>query len=607
MESPSEAPAAADPSACTYSQVVFVDIPHSYPPSAPVTCRYTLNPAYEPNPRDWVGIFRVGWSSAKDYHTFVWAEPCLEVAGRKSVTSQAVFDDYYLPKDEMEFYQFCYIDSTGQVRGASTPFCFKNPVEQSMESSSDDDLLVITTQEQVEQSVREKAELRKELDRLKEENETLQNALQKEQLEAAISKVQNEQKEKEKIQLLRELDQSKEHIGNLKSTLQQQLQEMESLKEELLVQATKLMQIQQRAEQSKLCESLSVDGASSQNETHAQEKYSQAVTKINQLKEEREELKGRSDAQSEEIAMLKGKLRQAERELLKTKDSIQLLQVDLQSSEKEKEKLSAELHRLENVERDMDEVKRQNQELSRRLLEQETRQDFQDNDLRVQCQTLASQLQAAQVKLSAEREKSTDAKRRAESLDRELLHFREQLETLSTLLDQEQRKSGKFELQLREALEAIADRDTIIEEKEHVTRLVKHEHEELTRENQTLRSDVEGLRRAYSDLHAARPADSPHAQPGAASPAGSPSAGREWQRQATPDQDDDDLYEAIGSVEEPEEEALVCRHCQECFPGITQDELEQHEHSHRVCPFCTMICDNMEQSAFEDHVYGHEV
>lgn len=54
--------------------------------------------------------------------------------------------DYYLPKDEIEFYQFCYVDSTGQVRGASTPFCFRSPAEQSLEISPDDDLLVITTQ-----------------------------------------------------------------------------------------------------------------------------------------------------------------------------------------------------------------------------------------------------------------------------------------------------------------------------------------------------------------------------------------------------------------------------------------------------------------------------
>lgn len=45
------------------------------------------------------------------------------------------------------------------------------------------------TQEQVEQSVREKAEMMKELDQIREENETLKKALQKEQQEVDNLKV----------------------------------------------------------------------------------------------------------------------------------------------------------------------------------------------------------------------------------------------------------------------------------------------------------------------------------------------------------------------------------------------------------------------------------
>lgn len=56
MESPV---ATTDPAAHTFSQVLFVDISQSYPPATPVTCRYTLTPALQPQPRDWVGIFKV--------------------------------------------------------------------------------------------------------------------------------------------------------------------------------------------------------------------------------------------------------------------------------------------------------------------------------------------------------------------------------------------------------------------------------------------------------------------------------------------------------------------------------------------------------------------
>ena len=44
-----------------------------------------------------------------------------------------------LPKDDGEFYQFCYVSSTGHVRGASTPFQFKKP--------SADDFITIEDEE----------------------------------------------------------------------------------------------------------------------------------------------------------------------------------------------------------------------------------------------------------------------------------------------------------------------------------------------------------------------------------------------------------------------------------------------------------------------------
>ena len=77
------------------------------------------------------------------------AELCWRLSCPGSVShllSALIPSDYYLPKDEVEFYQFCYIDVTGQVRGASTPFCFKSPEELSLTSGLDDDILVVTTQ-----------------------------------------------------------------------------------------------------------------------------------------------------------------------------------------------------------------------------------------------------------------------------------------------------------------------------------------------------------------------------------------------------------------------------------------------------------------------------
>lgn len=57
---------------------------------------------------------------------------------------------YYVPKSDGEFYQFCYVTHTGDIRGASTPFQFRSstPTEELLTVTEDDsnsDILVVTT------------------------------------------------------------------------------------------------------------------------------------------------------------------------------------------------------------------------------------------------------------------------------------------------------------------------------------------------------------------------------------------------------------------------------------------------------------------------------
>lgn len=51
-----------------------------------------------------------------------------------------------LPQMDEDDYQFCYIDSSRQVKGASTPFSFRNPTDSSLDYSLDTDILVVATQ-----------------------------------------------------------------------------------------------------------------------------------------------------------------------------------------------------------------------------------------------------------------------------------------------------------------------------------------------------------------------------------------------------------------------------------------------------------------------------
>jgi len=71
-----------------------------------------------------------------------------------------------LPKDDGEFYQFCYVAASGHVRGASSPFQFKHPMTDDLIEIEDEngELLVIRTKTAVlEDQLKKANEARAEL------------------------------------------------------------------------------------------------------------------------------------------------------------------------------------------------------------------------------------------------------------------------------------------------------------------------------------------------------------------------------------------------------------------------------------------------------------
>ncbi|XP_051523473.1 calcium-binding and coiled-coil domain-containing protein 2-like [Myxocyprinus asiaticus] len=528
----------------SFSQVVFNDVPPSYPPNTAVTCRYTLTGGLQPNPSDWIGIFKVGWSSTQMYFNYVWVEPCLDHVGIEPVLQQVVFRESYLPKDNGEFYQFCYVDSSGHVKGASTPFCFQNPAETSLDCSLEKDILVITTQEQAEKMEKEKENFVKEIYSLKETNEILRNELAERLHEICfLRNCLDDLKPKDK------LDTPLQGVQNYNAT-------EEVTKEQPLSNIPSL--------------------------TPFHEKYEKAVQKIIMLKQEKAELQQKVELQEAEALKLYTVLKGTEQNYNKLQDRFQLLQVDMQSSRKDNEKLHAEIQELIIAKKTLENLNDENKALQASISEQE------ENDKKIQ--DMLTQLTEARGLLRREMQNCKEANKCAEEAEQELKEAKKKLAEMVVNVAE----GEKIQAQLHQAQDKMY-------EMAETSRL---DREKLIKKNEELQAEEDKLRKALFDYQVASVAAKSEHIPNPQSP---PASANTQEQTYPPDshyfESTDDL---TGDQAGTENKLRVCQHCQESFPGISEDELALHEQSHKMCPFCTLICDDWEQQEFEDHVYSHE-
>ncbi|XP_032392043.1 tax1-binding protein 1 homolog A isoform X2 [Etheostoma spectabile] len=295
-----------------FAHVIFQNVGKSFLPQAPLECCYTLTPYITPHPKDWVGIFKVGWSTARDYYTFLWSPMPEEYEPGSTVHRAVVFQGYYVPKSDGEFYQFCYVTHVGDIRGASTPFQFRSatPTDELLTVTEDDsnsDILVVTTKtgllEHVEEAQQERRELLKAMRLLQEEKQQLQE---------------------EQKRLAREREQERETCCLLRTHNQELLRSSQGLSEE---------------------------------REDVRRRLSEAMDRVRQLEEDLLGVTQRGLQKETELDCLRDRLKKltAERDSLESllkneKDERDLYKAHLRSTELENTKLSAELQMLKAVE-----------------------------------------------------------------------------------------------------------------------------------------------------------------------------------------------------------------------------------------------------------------
>ncbi|XP_060726479.1 tax1-binding protein 1 homolog B isoform X5 [Tachysurus vachellii] len=320
-----------------FAHVIFQNVGKSYLPHAALECHYTLTQFITPHPKDWVGIFKVGWSTARDYYTFLWSPLPDEYTEGTAVNRSVIFQGYYVPNDDGEFYQFCYVTHKGEIRGASTPFQFRanSPTEEELLTVEDEggsDILVVTTKasylEQKMEEVRlEKDELLKSL-----------ALLQKERDEAL--------EEKDSIQ--KEYEQERESSVQLKKEMQELQVSIQSLQEEK-VEVKRRME-ENTARLLQLEEDLiGVTQKGLQKETELdclKDRVKKLMLEKEALESQLKNEKDEKELYKEENKALREQLRQKEEQLQATQQQASMLSAELRDSSSARDRSMAELYRV---------------------------------------------------------------------------------------------------------------------------------------------------------------------------------------------------------------------------------------------------------------------
>uniref|UniRef100_A0A3B5LKX1 Calcium binding and coiled-coil domain 1a n=1 Tax=Xiphophorus couchianus TaxID=32473 RepID=A0A3B5LKX1_9TELE len=166
-------------------RVEFRNVGCAYFPQSRVDCHYTLSSQHSWVSSDWIGLFKVGWSSMKDYETFVWALAPADYQEGTEVNCCVHFQASYLPKPSSQEYEFIYVDAKGEVcsRSSAFTFCAPKPLEDLVtledESHGEDGgtgmLLVIPRaellQSRLQECLQERTELLREQEAAKKQRE----------------------------------------------------------------------------------------------------------------------------------------------------------------------------------------------------------------------------------------------------------------------------------------------------------------------------------------------------------------------------------------------------------------------------------------------------
>ncbi|KAJ8347126.1 hypothetical protein SKAU_G00285270 [Synaphobranchus kaupii] len=455
--------------------IEFRNVGRSYFPQSRVDCHYTLSPQHSWASSDWIGLFKVGWTSVRNYHTFVWALVPGDYKEGNSANCCVHFQASYLPRAGPEAYQFVYVDAKGTVCAHSSPFafCAPKPLEDLVTLEEDghgeeevgDLLLVIPRaellQSRLEECLQERAELLqareaaergKEREKEKRETEKKEWERAREQLEDEIGELQER---------LRQSRETAQELEKQQQDVQSSREAVNKEKDDLLTKrAESQRQIRELEEDIK---ALTLRGLERETELERmKDRMKKMTTQRKGEEEERKRLQSKLEQTEEELRRLTAEfqnlrscLAQRDTQILLLKDCITTLTHRLNSAQKKEAEGEAAMSELRSVQERLSTSERVVDGLKGELSGLAVQRDRGQTELhqaRMQAAQLTLQLADASLALREGRANwahERETLQQSTEMDRERVEkLREEVEQKEEWLQEQKMEREKVEVEL---------------------------------------------------------------------------------------------------------------------------------------------------------------
>ncbi|XP_029102213.1 calcium-binding and coiled-coil domain-containing protein 1 isoform X2 [Scleropages formosus] len=442
-------------------KVEFRNVGQSYFPQSRVECHYSLSPQHMWTSSDWIGLFKVGWSSVRDYHTFVWAVAPAGYQEGTAVNCCVQFQASYLPGPSTDPFQFVYVDGKGAIcaRSSHFTFCAPKPLEdlvtleeEGHEEEEGADLLLVVPraellQSRLEECLRERSEL-----------------LQAREVAERAQERERHLRERAKEDWDRARGELEESIAKLKEKLRQSQEKIEEMEKK-----------QQEAQFSHEAMIMEKDSLMAQ--------IMESQQRIKALEDEAKALAHRGTEKEAELERMKERIKKMTAQKWEEEEERKTLQDKLQQSEEELRSLAAEFQGLRSS-------------LAQR--------DMQALQLRDTITTLTSKLHAAQKKeaeceaalceLQSLQERLAASEHTAEGLKAELSAMAARRDQAQAEVHQARLQAAQLTLQLAEASLALREgRAAWAQEREALQQSAQADRERVEKQSAELQRKEEWL------------------------------------------------------------------------------------------------------------------